>query len=246
MSVPMSALDATTLLTAWEQGVSQHPLQRAMTLLALACPHKSVNEWAGVSIGERDRQLFQLREELFGSKLEAVAGCPKCGMSLELSFSTRDLQTPPAETLSPESLSLNSGGYEVNYRLPTTTDLLEVAEQKSQARELLLERCVNARQGAIEVPAAMLPGPLVELVGEKMAQADPQAEIQIAMTCPACSHQWTAVFEICSFLWGEIEDWAERLLHDVHSLAKAYGWSERDVISMSARRRRLYLEMAGA
>jgi hypothetical protein len=241
------ALNATTLLTAWEQGVSQHPLQRAMTLLALAWPKKSVDEWASVSVGERDRQLLQLREELFGTKLEAIALCPKCGARLELSFSTRDLQTPVAETsTSPERRRLESGGYEVDYRLPTSGDLLEVANHPSQARELLLERCVDARSGGVAVPAAALPGPLVKLLGEEMAQADPQAEVQINLDCPACLHRWSTVFDILSYLWGEIDDWAGRLLSDVHSLASAYGWSEHDIIAMSARRRRLYLEMVGA
>lgn len=243
----MLALNATTLLAAWEQGVSQHPLQRAMTLLALAWPQTSVDDWARVSIGERDRRLLQLRDELFGSKLEAIAICPKCAARLELVFSTRDLQTLEAETsTSPEPRRLESGGYEVDYRLPTSADLLEVANNPSQARELLLERCIDVRNDGVAIPAAELPGPLVKLLGEKMAQADPQAEVQLDLDCPACLHRWSTVFDILSYLWGEIEEWAERLLRDVHSLASAYGWSERDIIAMSARRRRLYLEMAGA
>lgn len=227
--------------------MSQHPLQRAMTLLALAWPQTSVDDWARVSIGERDRRLLQLRDELFGSKLEAIAICPKCAARLELVFSTRDLQTLEAETsTSPEPRRLESGGYEVDYRLPTSADLLEVANNPSQARELLLERCIDVRNDGVAIPAAELPGPLVKLLGEKMAQADPQAEVQLDLDCPACLHRWSTVFDILSYLWGEIEEWAERLLRDVHSLASAYGWSERDIIAMSARRRRLYLEMAGA
>lgn len=218
-----------------------------MTLLALAWPQKSVDEWARVSIGERDRQLLHLREELFGSKLEAIAICPKCSTRLELAFTTVDLQTQVAEpTGSTASLRLESGGYEIDYRLPTSADLLEVAESPSQAKELLLERCVEARSDGAAVPASALPDPLVRLLGEKMAQADPHAEVQIVLDCPACLHRWSTVFDILSYLWGEIEDWARRLLRDIHSLASAYGWSERDIMAMSATRRRLYLEMVGA
>jgi hypothetical protein len=54
------------------------------------------------------------------------------------------------------------------------------------------------------------------------------------------------LFDVVSYFWGEIEDWAMRLFRDVHSLAAAYGWSEREIIGMSARRRRLYLELANA
>jgi hypothetical protein len=241
------ALNATTLLTAWEQGVSQPPLQRAMTLLALAWPQKSVAEWASVSIGERDRQLLQLRDELFGSKLEAIAVCPECEARLQLAFSTQDLQMPATATATDgEPRRLQSGPFEVDYRLPTSADLLEVANNPDQAKELLLERCVDAQRDGVNVPAADLPDQLVKLLGRKMAQADPQAEVLIALDCPACAHHWSIVFDILPYLWGEIQDWAERLLHDVHSLARAYGWSERDIIAMSARRRRCYLEMVQA
>lgn len=243
----MLALNATSLLTAWEQGVSQHPLQRAVTLLALAWPQKSVDEWTRVSIGERDRQLLQLRHELFGSRFEAIANCPKCGERLELVFSTQDLLTQVAEaSTSPELLRLKSGSYEVDYRLPTTADLFAVAENPNQARELLLERCVEAQKDGVAVSASALPGTVIKQLGKKMADADPQAEVQIVLDCPACSHHWPTIFDILSYLWGEIEDWAQQILHDVHSLASVYGWSERDILSMSATRRRLYLELSGA
>ncbi|MGH9881329.1 MAG: phage baseplate protein [Pyrinomonadaceae bacterium] len=243
----MLGLNATNLLTAWEQGISQHPLQRAVTLLALAWPQRSVDDWASASIGERDRQLLQLRDELFGAKFEAVAACPNCGERLELEFSTQDLLAQVAETsTSPRALRLESGGYEVGYRLPTTADLLAVADSPDRARELLLERCVEAVSEGVAIPASALPGEVSKLLGQKMADADPQADVHINLDCPACSHHWATVFDVLSYLWGEIDDWAQRLLHDVHSLASTYGWSERDILSMSATRRRLYLELAGA
>ena len=237
------SLNAISLLTAWEQGVSQHQLQRAVTLLTLAWPEKSIDEWSRVSIGERDRQLFKLRTELFGSKLEAIASCPKCGERLELAFRTHDLMT---EAMAPEPLQLKSGSFEVDYRLPTNADLLAVADRPGEAHTLLLERCVEARNDGVAVHASTLPEPVIKLLGQKMADADPQAEVQIVLDCPACSHRWSTVFDILSYLWGEIEDWAQCLLHEVHSLATAYGWSEHDILSMSATRRRLYLEMVGA
>ena len=38
----MRALSATELLTVWESGRNQIPLQRALTMLAVACPETSV------------------------------------------------------------------------------------------------------------------------------------------------------------------------------------------------------------
>ena len=112
---------------------------------------------------------------------------------------------------------------------------------------MLLKRCVEvARFGAQSIDPAALPEEVVSAVGAGMAEADPQAEIKIAMTCPACSHEWAAVFDVLPYLWGEIEDWAQRLLREVHALPVAYGWGEREILAMSSLRRRMYLDMVGA
>ena len=61
-----------------------------------------------------------------------------------------------------------------------------------------------------------------------------------------CGHEWDELFDVVSFVWAELEVQACRLLQEVHVLARAYGWREGDVLALSPRRRRLYLEMVGA
>src|SRR5436190_8739222 len=118
------------LLSAWEEGAWQPPLQRALTLLAVLRPERSAADWARSSIGERDASLLAVREELFGSRLDATAACPHCGEALELTFDTTDLRraaagSPAAQDGGAECV-IDSEGYEVRYRVPTTADLLEV------------------------------------------------------------------------------------------------------------------------
>ena len=114
-------------------------------------------------------------------------------------------------------------------------------------RALLLQRCVlSARQGDFTVASDQLPAEVIAALGERMAEADPLADIQLALTCPSCEHDWLATFDIVSFLWTEIEIWARRILTDVHTLARAYGWRERDILNISPMRRQFYLEMVGA
>lgn len=245
----MPGLNAATLLAAWERALPQNPVRRALTLLAVAWPEKSEEQWANVSIGERDGYLLRLRDEVFGCQLEATTVCPVCGERLQLSFSTQAIRAQaPQPSSSDGRFRVEASGYEVSARLPTSADLMEIADCPDGAgREVLLKRCLTAlRSDGEVVDAAALPEQIVKTVIEQMAQADPQAEVQIALACPACSHSWSMVFDILSYVWSEIDDWAQRLLMEVHALASAYGWSERDIISMSARRRRLYLEMVGA
>ena len=78
-----------------------------------------------------------------------------------------------------------------------------------------------------------------------MHEADPQADTQLSLTCPTCARVWQQAFDIVSYLWAEIGDWARRTLQEVHALATAYGWREADILAMSAQRRQWYLEMIG-
>jgi hypothetical protein len=44
-------------------------------------------------------------------------------------------------------------------------------------------------------------------------------------------------------VWRELDDWAQRTLREIHVIAGAYGWSEDEILQLSARRRQMYVEM---
>ena len=93
----MSNFTAATLVDAWEAAASQPPLQRALTLLAAASPDRSMDEWAQLTIGERDERLLRLRGEIFGSALETVGVCPQCNTRVEATFTTAEVIAPPCD-----------------------------------------------------------------------------------------------------------------------------------------------------
>src|SRR5262249_5963021 len=100
--------------------------------------------------------------------------------------------------------------------------------------------------GAEVLEPATLPAEMLEAVEARMAEADPQADVRLALTCPACGHAWDATFDIADFFWAELEAWADRMLRDVPTPARTYGWPEPDIPAMSPRRRNRYLELIGA
>ena len=242
----MPALSASQLLEAWEQGFGRAPAEQALVLLAAACPDLLQDQLARLSIGQRDTRLLTLHEWTFGPRLQGLAICPKCAESLELDLRTSDLRVggEPAGESGP--LSLEVDGYLVQFRLPNSTDLAASAQDANALRRHILERCLlSARRGRKNVAIARLHEPVVAAVIEKMAQADPQADITFSITCPACGHAWLAIFDIVSFFWGEVTAWSYRILQEVHQLASAYGWREADILAMSPWRRQCYLEMTG-
>ena len=241
----MPGVDAATLLAAWEAGTSQPPIQRALLLLA-AGTGKTEEEWARTPIGERDAGLLRLKEEWFGSRLEASESCPQCGERLEATFSVLDIRkTAPASTLGP--LELDRLGYVVEYRLPNSLDLWESGSSGTDARETLLLRCITAvRHDGRAVDPHTVPEEVLTSVIDAMSQADPMADMQVELACAVCGHSWSMALDITAYLWSEVEDWGKRLLLEIHALASAYGWGENDILALSPNRRRSYLEMLGA
>jgi hypothetical protein len=215
----MYAIEASHLAEAWERGQGQHPLHRALTLLSVAEPEHSVDDLAALPIGERDRRLLALRRRLFGARFEAWASCPSCSEKLDLNFTADQLPSDPPRG---------------EVKLPTTADLLAVAKDPPEQRAAaLLARCAGSGLSPDEAAEAE----------KRLAEADPMADIELRLMCPSCQHEWTAVFDIASFLWTELNDWIVRLFSEVHILARAYGWSEAEILAMGARRRQVYLDL---
>ena len=243
----MRALSAAELLGVWEQGLGSPPAAGVLVLLAAACPEVPASSLPQLAVGERDALLLTLREWLFGSQLESVVSCPQCDEPLELSFAVDNIRAVPAVTDAaalgqPSRLSLEIEGCELQFRVPTVADA-----NAATSPEQLLESCLLAANCDGEAQAASdLPEDVIEALSHHIAAADPQADVQLALDCPACDHNWLATFDVASFLWEEIGTWAQRTLLEVHQLARAYGWSEADILAMSPLRRQVYLTMVGA
>jgi len=244
----MHALSASELLEAWERGLGQPPLQRALTLLAAACSDTPLEVLEHLSLGQRDARLLILREWTFGPQLVSLATCLGCQERLELTFNLADLRVVPAAEPG-ETLSLNVGGYAMRFRLPNSQDLAMITHQSdvTTTRQILLGRCLlTAHHDGQQQSADQLPPHVVNAIVEHMARADPQADVRLSLVCPQCGQQWQVAFDIASFFWSEINAWANRILREVHILASRYGWSEMDILALSPWRRQFYLDMVNA
>lgn len=238
----MSTLSASDLLLIWERGQRASQPERALLLLG-ATP--SGAQAGDLPVGQRDRLLLALRERLFGREMPCVTPCPQCGETLEFVLDTRQFHGPEGAST---ELHLEQDGYRVRFRVPTGSDLVACASEPSveAAQTRLIRNCLmDIQHDAQAIEVAALPEAMLQAVASVMAEADPCADLQMQTTCPACSNRWWSTFDIVVYLWTELQDWAIRMLREVHTLASAYGWAERDILAMSAWRRRLYLQLVG-
>ncbi len=247
-----SRLDAAHWLALWEQ-CSRMPPNLAPCALLAPLLHADApgadsqpEHWP---LGRRDAALLDLHAALFGASLTAATVCPGCGEQIDLSLSTEQLRVADAPAAATGSVC--AAGWQIDWRLPTSLDLAAAAAAGHQdaAQGVLLQRCVlRAHHDGAPVDgtaeAASLPEALVQQVAAEMAAADPQALIELALQCPACALRWTEVFDIGAFLLQRLDHWAETTLDQVHTLARAYGWTEAETLQLSPARRAHYLARA--
>ena len=238
----MRTFDASALLDAWEHGYGLPPPQRALALLAYGYPHVPRDALAGLSLGRRDAWLARLRIVLFGAPLDFVATCPQCARVVE---STLDATPLAHDAAPPEPQAVELDGARATLRAVTLADLVDLPRDADAARRMLAARCL-AHDGGAMPDVERLSDASLATIAEALAVADPGAATELVLDCPDCGAHWRSGLEIGAFLWREIDAWARRTLRDVHALARAYAWSERDVLALSPTRRRLYLELCGA
>jgi hypothetical protein len=237
------------IVRIWETGLPQHPLDRALTILMAAFPETSWQTLASLSIGQRDACLFAIREQTFGPILNSLATCPVCQEQVEFALNTREVSlSPNIEAASDVFLVITDEG-ELHCRLPNSFDLAAIVSSSDTdaARKLLARRCVlHARRDEQDIAVEeieTLPETMIAAMAAQMEVRDSLAAIDIPLECVTCTYSWHILFDIVSFFWTELAAEAKRLMREVHTLAREYGWHEADILAMSAIRRQFYLEM---
>jgi hypothetical protein len=234
MTVPSRAPASAELLEAWETGRVQHPLDRALTLLR-AFTGIERRRLAEISIGERDELLLSLRRRFFGDQLEAVCRCEHCGEPNEFAIDASALPVRPERDGSP-AVSLERDGVTIAVRLPNSFDVAAVAGlDEEQALHDLIARCT--------IGDVVASGDDVEQLDALMREAEPLAALDLGFACCACARSNAVAFDAAAFLWSDVADASRRLLFDVDALARAYGWSEAEILALSPRRRASYVRL---
>jgi len=215
-----------------------------VALAAAADPPATAAEVAALPLGRRDARLLRLRTGLAGPVLEATAPCPACGDEAEFVADCKVLLAEQGAASSAAPITCH--GLTVTWRPPDSRDLLaaSLCPDAAAAETVLLDRCVEAAvgpEGALR-PEELPPAVRAEMLTE-MARADPLAEVLIDLACPACGAEFIVDLDVAGFVWAEVRSRAARLLLEIDALARAYGWTEPDVLALGEHRRAAYLRL---
>jgi hypothetical protein len=227
------------------------PGARATALVA-RCLTDGESQSRTLTVGDREALLLHLRRLSLGESIDCVLRCPaaSCSETLECRLQISDLLMPQGVAADPGTVIIDAGGarFRVSFRPPAAADVDHAAalitDDIEHAAMSIFERCVvAAERDAVPITAAEVPATVRMAVEAAMAAANPQAEIQLAMRCPACGNEFTSLFDTATFFLRELDERATRTLHDVHALAQHYHWSEADILRLPARRRSQYIEL---
>lgn len=242
----MVSIGGGDLLDLWERAGSLDPSGRLRLLAAAGDPGLAVGDVGASAIGRVNAALLRCCSAVSGRWLPATAPCPACDQAVEFSLDAATLLHLAEQT--PLPTPLDADGWHVVWR-PLTLDDLEVAAAGKTAAEresTLLARCAESVKDPDGTPSAPgeLPSAVRAALVAALSAADPLAEVVAAVACPACGAGFHATVELERFAWVEVDAAARRLLLDVDCLARAYGWTEDDVLALSDRRRSAYLQTA--
>lgn len=209
-------LDGGALLDLYQDGRAGDGPAR-LALLARAAGADA----ATLPLAELDRRIWALRADWLGPVAgEAVCACPACGGRLEFTLPA-GFTLPPAVA---DTVTVAWQGRDHVLRAPRLSD---IGPRGLDPRRL--------GDGPWDDPG------FLGAAARALQSADPALGLSFAMTCPDCGAAVEQLFDPAGYFWAEIEDMARRLLHDIAVLARAFGWSEAEILAMPAARRRLYL-----
>jgi hypothetical protein len=219
----------------------------------------------GLLVGDRDYLLVRLHEMVFGPKVNVVWRCVNahCRKPMDVSFSLSELtieRKAVAERFFTHKFSLVDSrgaveangldGCEVKFRLPTGADQEALAAifhaDPSAAINQLLARCLQSRGGGRSLDAAEVeqwPAAARQELNEAMERLAPQVANELDLTCPECRTSFVANFDFTAFFLAEMAANARLLEREVHLLARYYHWSEQEILSLTRKKRRRYIEL---
>jgi hypothetical protein len=229
----MRTLSQSEYVWLWERGKSLHPLDKGVLAVTAAYPEtdEPIADWP---LGRRNRALAEFHVGAFGGVLCGWTRCEQCSSQLEFQIDLRSLLS--GYQAKKDWIEVGSH----RFRLPTSRDVAVAVTDYENPVEQLISRC------AINTDRHHWTTEEITAIEDRMAAADPLSEILLHFDCPDCGTFFDAPLELTSFLWAELEARAKRALHDVHVLARAYGWSEAAILSLPSARRQMYVEMVRA
>ncbi|CCQ90426.1 conserved hypothetical protein [Nitrospina gracilis 3/211] len=229
----------------FEEAVQQERSVPARVTRALAVALESVggcdaDELSVRELSVADRQFLMrhLACHLHSEREWHSALCPSCKAVFDVRLRPSELPIkPPGEGYPFVTVPTRFG--QLRFRVPTGADQECIAglEDETRAVPVLLQRLLVDYQ---DNPTALeFSGEDVAAIESAIESVAPELVVWVPTECPECKTEMRVEIDPYACL----QSGRQGLLREVHRLASAYHWSERDIMEMPRDRRRRYLAL---
>lgn len=220
----------------------------ASLVLRLGDSSPTTEQLLQLTAGDRERLLLAVSSRLLGAEGDLVASCPACKSLVEVAIRFRDLLSArPTSSDRRCSLAAKDGAWTAEIVPPTGMDLERAIGAGPDGARRLLEDCLTALfdPHGHNVSREALPEECETELAEKLLALDPLAECRFTVECPDCAASFETLLDGFSLLKSALGN-ADQLCGDVYRMARAYHWSEADILALPLARRAHYLAIAAA
>ena len=185
-----------------------------------------------LALGDREVLLRAIYMANFGADFAARVECGAgCAEGIEFDVDVAGLTEPAPEAGPTHSLVV--AGETVACRVPTGADLERALGLGSGAAEALAAACTGGR--------SVDP----ELLSRELSRLDPNAECALGLACPSCGAPVDAVLDGLELIRTALAE-SGGFMMQVDRLARAYGWTEAEILALPRSRRLRYCALAEA
>jgi hypothetical protein len=183
---------------------------------------------------DRDALLAGLHRLLWGDRIECSLSCPACQSLYDLSFELSALehhlhkQGKPAQAIAPRRIADPQEG---PLNLPSAAEEEGAADRGLEVGVALLAAGIAGREDVDPVE-----------LSARLESLAPILDVDLDAPCAECGRPQQVRFDIQSFVLQRLLDERELVLNDVHALARGYGWSLSEIVSLKRSLRRSLVE----
>ena len=236
---------AAGLLDIWPALALRDPIETPAAILRRFASEAEASP--SRTLGTRDRALLRCRRSILGDRLDMLASCPRCATEVEAEASCSALMT--TAIADERGWTMRVGAYRLEVRPVDVAGAATAASAATveEGRLRLLEQTViRAERAGRPIPARALPPAVVSALSAALAEHDEGAELVLTFECPACALTWTDVLDVAQTVAAEFAGSARQLMADVDRLARAYGWTEAEILALPRLRRAAYIALVEA
>jgi len=192
-------------------------------------------------VGDREFLILKLRQMTKGSKLHVTLHCAPDGCGKDMAISLA-LDSIPIEERAVEGRIFThelDAADRIEFRLPTGEDQEELAGRTDHAAAVseLLTRCIVA------VPPALTFAEAAPLVEDAIERSAPRVDLEVEARCPECGHVLTTALDLAWLALSDLAGDPGDIWHDVHVLAWNYHWPESEILALTPKARRRYIDL---